>query len=231
MTLEVPRQIHEKVLNDEDLPEKFRFSFIFLLKIAIVHFITAVIHESAHMSTCLIFGGGISDIKLVFLGISGSWEHIEGIPGVIIALSGAGSIALLSLFVYRPLYSRSQKIFTKQLCLIGIAQLSQEMFYWTFGSLLGGIPFPWKSFSFMIDPIYLANSLSFGQYVYVFSLIFLPLFLLCKKLNNSYLTNLVSLISVQPIRQSEWKSKFVLHTTKIYILIFQLLNIVSFVFL
>ena len=230
MTLEVPRQNHQKVTYSENHIKDAGFVLIFLLKIVVIHFITAVIHESAHILTCIAFGGEVTEIQFVFLGISATWEHIDGIQGAFISLSGAGSVALLSLFVYRPLFSKSKTLFAKQLCLIGIVQLSQEMFYWTFGSLLGGFSFPWQTTGSVVDPLYLAQSLSMTSFVYIFSLIFFPLFFLCRKLNKTVLSEYCSLISVQSIGQTEWKSKFVLYTIKIYIILFQILNIVTFVF-
>jgi len=230
MTLEVPRQIHQKVPDDENRFENIRFVLVFLVKIVIIHFVTTVIHESAHILTSIAFGGEVTQIKLVFLGISSTWEHINGLQGAIIALSGAGSIALLSLFVFRPLFSKSKMLFAKQFFLIGVVQLSQEMFYWTFGSAFGGIPFPWKVGGVFIDPVYLANSLSIGPFVYIFTLIFLPLWLLTRKLNKRVISEFCSLINVQSDARLEWKSKFILYSIKIYIIGFQILNIVAFVF-
>ncbi|TFG19583.1 MAG: hypothetical protein EU530_05815 [Promethearchaeota archaeon] len=230
MTLEVPGQNHQKVTYDGDHIKKVGFILIFFFKIIVIHFITAIVHESAHILSCIAFGGEFTRVNFVFLGISATWEHIDGIQGAIIALSGACSVAVISLFVYRPLFTTSKTLFAKRLCLIGIVQLSQEMFYWTFGSMLGGIPFPWKNSNSIIDPVYLAQSLSLGSFMYIFSLIFFPLFFLCRKLNRNVLTEYCSLNSVQSIGQSEWKSKFVLYTTKIYIVLFQILNIVAFVF-
>ena len=73
MTLEVPRQVHQKVTETENRLEEIGFVLIFLSKIVMIHFLTAVIHESAHLLTCIIFGGEISQLKLVFLGISATW--------------------------------------------------------------------------------------------------------------------------------------------------------------
>ncbi len=225
MTLEVPRQVHQKVTKTENRLENVSFVLIFLIKLVVMHFVTAVIHESAHLLTCIAFGGEVSQSKLVFLGISATWEHIDGIKGSIVALSGACSVSLLSLCIYRPLFKKSKTLFVRQFFLIGIVQLSQEMFYWVFGSFLGGIPFPWRETSISIDPVYLANSLSIGSFVFVIGIVFLPLWLLTRKLNKIVMNEYVSIVKIH----SEWKNKIIINFTKAYIILFQILNIITFV--
>ncbi|MCP4764209.1 MAG: hypothetical protein GY870_20720 [archaeon] len=183
------------------------------------------IHECGHALAVIIYGGRVDRIILTLAYGATYWSPMGmgAIEKAIVALMGTGAIILVIIIICVPCYKKSQNLWLKMFGFWGIVHMSQQLFYWMSGAILGSMDFPWRSqINMGIDALFFAYQLDISPMTV--GLVTLPLWILASFQQRKFLNKFVHEYFVDFDLTGQILKNFI----QVYVIAIQIFNSLTF---